>query len=79
MDVWWQITNMVRTDETRAKVGKIIREQWADPATREVSEEIEVPDIFLPKLQIYSGKEGGSVTGATLARGSHQKTTEFPA
>lgn len=32
-----KITNMVRTDETRAKIGQIIREQWADPAIREVS------------------------------------------
>jgi len=28
---------MVTTDETRAKIGKIIREQWADPAIRAVS------------------------------------------
>ena len=28
---------MVRTEETRAKIGKVIREQWADPAIREVS------------------------------------------
>lgn len=38
-DDWWQITNMVRTDETRAKIGKVIREQWANPETREVSAE----------------------------------------